>query len=591
MQLPPSSQRTVIAGQTGYGVPLVVAVTGHRDLVEAERAATVETVRSFLGELLDNHPDRGVTVMSSLAEGADQLVAEVALELEIPLIAPLPMPLPAYIDDFPEGPARERFTRLLDQASEVFELPITPGNSPATIEGFGGNRARQYAQLGVYLCAHCHILLALWDGKYNDQLGGTGQVVRFHHDDVMPGYTPRSTASRLILTDDESDLVYHVVCSRDRPDGGPAQGLAAGEAWWFTTDVDKPRTHKIPQRHQRVFAYTGDFSRDARRYEERIRDEAWPLLDDASTSKLPAAIRDVDKVFRIADWLAIHFQKRTLAALRSIHALAFLMGLMYILYSDLLPRRIFIVAFVSFFLIAAALQTVSRRQQWHRKYLDYRTLAEGLRVQFYWAAAGVRSETVSKFSHDNFLQMQDSELGWIRNVMRVAGMEINANPYREKFGLDFAIREWIGDKQAGQLGYFRRKALERVGRNRYTETLGRAFVWVSIAAFGLFVFAPESIADQVRDPIVIMMGVLLLIVGVRQSYAFSTADFELIKQYDFMYRTFRKAKRHLGRVTGDDERRDVLRILGDAALEEHSEWILMHRERSMDQGEIWRMSG
>src|SRR5690606_40759917 len=73
-----------------------------------------------------------------------------------------------------------------------------------------------YTTLFRSLCAHCHILLALWDGKPSDELGGTGQIVRFHHDDIMPGYAKASVASQQMLVDDESDLVYHIVCSRDR---------------------------------------------------------------------------------------------------------------------------------------------------------------------------------------------------------------------------------------------------------------------------------------------------------------------------------------------------------------------------------------
>jgi hypothetical protein len=33
----------------------------------------------------------------------------------------------------------------------------------------------------------------------------------------------------------------------------------------------------------------------------------------------------------------------------------------------------------------------------------------------------------------------------------------------------------------------------------------------------------------------------------------------------------------------------VLKLLGDAALEEHAEWILMHRERSIDEHEAARI--
>ena len=133
------------------------------------------------------------------------------------------------------------FERLLAAASDVFELPLTPGNTDASIREPGKNRSRQYAQAGVFLCAHCHVLIALWDGKPSDRLGGTSQVVKFHHHDVMPGYTPLATSSRLTLTDDESDLVYHIVCSRNRPDGAPADGLVPLETCWFTTDEQHPR--------------------------------------------------------------------------------------------------------------------------------------------------------------------------------------------------------------------------------------------------------------------------------------------------------------------------------------------------------------
>ena len=87
-----------------------------------------------------------------------------------------------------------------------------------------------------------------------------------------------------------------------------------------------------------------------------------------------------------------------------------------------------------------------------------------------------------------------------------------------------------------------------------------------------------------------LMGGLLLMVGVRQSYAKSMAEAELIKQYEFMHRIFHNARRRIDAAENETEQRRVLKILGDAALEEHAEWILIHRERSMDQKEIVRLS-
>ncbi len=236
-------------------------------------------------------------------------------------------------------------------------------------------------------------------------------------------------------------------------------------------------------------------------------------------------------------------------------------------------------------LSAVGINVLAVRGSWHRKYLDCRTLAEGLRVQFYWAAAGVTSGNVTKFAHDNFLQMQDTELGWIRNVMRVAGTECDIAPNDDAYGLQFAVREWIGDDTSGQLGYYRKKGNQRIRESSETKRIGRLGIWTTIGALAALLFVGSGIPETVQTPIVYLMGVVLLMVGVRQSYAKSTAESELIKQYEFMYRIFHNARRRIDAADSDADRRRVLKVLGDSALEEHAEWILIHRERSIDERE------
>ena len=262
-----------------------------------------------------------------------------------------------------------------------------------------------------------------------------------------------------------------------------------------------------------------------------------------------------------------------------------------IAYSDMLPIRSFLYAFLGFFVLATAVHMLGKRHSWHRKYLDYRTLAEGLRVQLYWSAAGVTAGSKSKYTHDTFLQSQDPDLGWIRNVMRVAGTECDASDYQEQAGLDFTLREWLGDSESGQLGYFVRKGAEKVKRFRRTERMAKLVFWVGSAVIALFILMSAELEDILRDPVVVLMGVMLLLIGVRQSYGDNVADAELIKQYDFMYRIFSNARRRINAADNDAEKRRVLRVLGEAALGEHAQWILMHRERSLEQGEIFRMSG
>jgi hypothetical protein len=276
---------------------------------------------------------------------------------------------------------------------------------------------------------------------------------------------------------------------------------------------------------------------------------------------------------------------------RLIHLLAFAMGLMFILYSDLATRPIFLIAFLLAFVFAIAIQYFSKKQGWHRKYLDYRALAEGLRVQFYWAAAGVTEPDISRFTHDSFLQAQDPEIGWIRNVMRVAGTRVDANPLPSTFGLDTTNREWIGSQNSGQLGFFRSRTRKRTRRKKLTERLGLACLAASAGVVVAFLFASSSIPDNLHGPMFVALGVLLLLFAVRHSYASSIAETELIKQYEFMLRVFDNAHKRMQMAADDTEKRQVLYALGHTALDEQAQWLLTHRERSIESTDILQMGG
>ncbi len=572
-------------------LPLVVAVTGHRDLVASETDAIRQKIRAFFLELAEMFPSRRLRLLSSLAEGADQLAAEVALELDVELVAPLPMDEEEYLRDFSGDAGIAKYRSLRSRAADCFVLQHSPGEAGSADLTAWPTRERAYAQLGIYLAAHCHILLALWDGKQSDKPGGTGHVVRFHHDDYLPGFVPKSITTQQMLIDDESDLIYHIVCSRDRPDGQPRHDLVAGDSFWFTKDDEDPRSATLPTQHRNIFQQSGEFSSDAMRFAEEIERERYPLLDPDWLDQLPPGIEVIDRWHSAADWLAIRYQRLMLSTFRLIHVLAFAMGLMFILYTDFATRTGFLTFFLVAFVLASAVQYVSRKRGWHRKYLDYRALAEGLRIQFYWAAAGVTQLNNSRFTHDSFLQAQDPEIGWIRNVMRVAGTRVDATRSSSAFGLETAIREWIGSTTAGQLGYFRSRTRMRHSQKQLTDLLGFACLGASAAVVALFLFAGSSIPEEWRDPLMLSLGLLLLLFAVRHSYAGSIAEKELIKQYEFMLRVFDNAHKRIQTASDDTEKRQVLYALGHTALDEQAQWLLMHRERSIESTDILQMGG
>src|SRR5215467_13382687 len=88
-------------------LPLVIGVTGHRDLrdrdvPELERQV-VDFIVSLRRDYLGRDSETPLIVLSSLAEGADRLVARVAMAHGARLVAPLPMPVEEYRRDFEPG--------------------------------------------------------------------------------------------------------------------------------------------------------------------------------------------------------------------------------------------------------------------------------------------------------------------------------------------------------------------------------------------------------------------------------------------------------------------------------------------------------
>src|SRR5438309_1054514 len=71
--------------------PIVVGVTGHRDIAASALPAVRSSVCSVL-KGLQQRCGNALYVMTALADGADQEVADVAEEIGIALIAVAPMP-------------------------------------------------------------------------------------------------------------------------------------------------------------------------------------------------------------------------------------------------------------------------------------------------------------------------------------------------------------------------------------------------------------------------------------------------------------------------------------------------------------------
>ena len=86
------------------------------------------------------------------------------------------------------------------------------------------------------------------------------------------------------------------------------------------------------------------------------------------------------------------------------------------------------------------------------------------------------------------------------------------------------------------------------------------------------------------------MAVFSVIAGVRSERMRTRRPTtrNLIKQYRYMQRIFSEGCRQeaLDHAADVDSQREILRLLGDAALAEQVEWALMHRQRPLEHNRI-----
>jgi hypothetical protein len=201
-------------------IPLLIGVTGHRDLVVQEIGSLRAAVRRFLTRLLDQFPDAPLLIATSLCRGADLLVVEEALGLGIDCCAVLPLPPELYRADFGDADDWRRFEEALARCRQTI---VCSGSEPATESG----RTARYAAAGELIARNAFILLALWDGRPGGLVGGTGSIVEFR------------------LSQQEWNPVYHIVTSRQG--GTPVAGLTALQEGYRAT-VDGPLEAELPTR-------------------------------------------------------------------------------------------------------------------------------------------------------------------------------------------------------------------------------------------------------------------------------------------------------------------------------------------------------
>lgn len=384
---------------------LNVGVTGHR--ADSLPQGSAERLRDQIREVLLLIADAGQALLikeqdcfapvplqlrfvSPIADGADQIAAEVALELGWELEAVLPFGRSEYRASLANHGARERFDALMERTSCVLELP---GHSQTQLDA--------YVITGRATVAHCDLLIAVWDGLPPRGRGGTGEVVQL-------AITRGTAVIHLPLSEEAPARVVWsafdpaVITLADEPaaerplDRGAMDAMLQGllmpppnqEEQKFLKRFSRERLRTVRTRieYPLLLAAAGVGSFGAKDFANKhcaaeIRDE-WRRYRQgcAEPLNISAPMDLLEEAYSWADRLATHFAQ----TYRSGHIFNFVLGGFAVclgLSAFMAPHLKFEFAALELVITLAVIlnASIGARNEWHRRWLDYRQLAERLR--------------------------------------------------------------------------------------------------------------------------------------------------------------------------------------------------------------------
>ncbi len=527
----------------GLLVPIMIAVTGHRNAAQEEQLTAA--VNRFFAEMERRYPSSPLYLLSGLAEGADRIAANAALARGVRLIAVLPLPTTEYERDFCSPESLAEFRQLLGRAQRVM---VTAS------EAFGEvARTQHYARLGEFLVEHGDLLLALWDGKESGKIGGTADVVRLR----LKGAPRLAGRSGSYLTRRNGD-VYQVVTPRKDEPAGLAE---AGALYLVSSDGRRRPTFAVEQ--DQVLSAIDRCNRD-------LLEQAIPSAASQDSRPHQPAQEWLSR-FDPVDALAIKFQARTWRAL-TLMLLCSATALISFQLQSPFPQQAqwLFLGYIGWLLAAYGIYGWSKQQQLESRAFDYRALAEGLRIQIVWKQAGLNAVVA-----DCYLSRQQDVLRWIRRAL------LNWEFCTETHGdaesvtaesLQQTLDSWI----RGQIRFFSKSVLRQHGWHSWSLRVAHALIFA-----GFLVGLAQS-KREFPQWLTLLASLFPIFAATLLVFAKTRAWSEQVRQYKNMLSLFETAEDQLQQMISAGDLRaggELLRELGREALGENADWLILHRSR------------
>lgn len=283
------------------------------------------------------------------------------------------------------------------------------------------------------------------------------------------------------------------------------------------------------------------------------------------------ALKAIDELYGAADVLSIKNAVKHQRILLALSIIGTLITIGFLLYDEAELHGL-ILACTVMILFLFYIRRKAHTLDCHRKYIEYRVLAETLRVQFFLSVAGVQKQVV-----DILPWFIRQGLPWIEDVLK-------SLPKMSRHERNPIINFWILDQRAYHNGALAKAENKKNRDNRTT----RVVIAITIIAylitlfFELFIFTqnPGNVdVNAVRAILKIIVGTMSAVTLFTSSYYGKLSLTYTINDHKRMIALYDNAEREIARK-GETE--EILVDLAREFLIENSTWYSYQTKNKPD---------
>ncbi len=551
-------------------IPITIGITGHRNIHEDAVGAISDKLREFFRRLKETYPDSPLILISPLAEGADQLVASLALEMGMGLLAVLPMEQAEYKKDFEGESVNQTFDGLLNQSVLCKTLldfdPVDQRNLC-------------YANVGKWVVDNSDIVLALWDGDLNELTGGTGEIVNYSLTGELPGLKDHFDSKAWTT---HRRPVVHVHTPR-QTEGSP--DLSANV--WFYNDaqslsVEGKSTCSNFDDMLSELNDLGKINQFNLTAEAKAQEDGYPLVD-CDIKRMPQDLQNNHQLYMRSDLTANAYQKSFRNFAHLFYGLSAALMVTFLLYFRVFPFTEVLAFYILVYVGTAGVSFYIKHSDFQRKYHVYRAMGELSRLFFFLnlseAGAGKKTSVLDNFRELQYITRKvGHDNHWVVEALRKIRLFNTDEPIAADIGEPMALvrKHWVEDQ-----GRYFKKARRRDERQLNTiNTAGSILFGISfLAGLSLFLlgYLEFQMPDIAKSLLGVSIGVSAGLGGILKTYVYTMGLSELTGQYRLMEELFEDAIRRLD--SDKHNHQAIFEQLWWEALMENIEWFSMKEAR------------